>query len=339
MFGYFYHQIFRKIVIGFGTLFNEIYIKKTDQNGNTISSTKVPIAYGPVQKFLARIEQSPKDLNNPVQITLPRLSFEFNGLSYDSERKLPATNSFVSTLIKDDQKLQATFMPIPYVMNFSLHIMGQQNEDMLQIMEQILPYFHPAYTITIDLLQEIGEKKDIPVILESVNMQDDYEGNYDSRRALVYTVNFKAKMFLFGPSKDVSDGIIKEVSIGYVAGSTSDDPEKAVRDGNYVVTPVATKSYSNDFVTYAERDIGYADTTLYVNSINNIPLNSMITIDDETMKVIKSDSTKKTIVVERSKFNTKNSLHVRGTGIKVITTNYNNLIKPGDDFGFDSDFR
>jgi len=92
-------------------------------------------------------------------------------------------------------------------------------------------------------------------------------------------------------------------------------------------------------VTYAEKDIGYADTTLYVNSINNIPLNSMITIDDETMKVIKSDSTKKTIVVERAKYDTKNSLHVRGTGIKVITANDNNLIKPGDDFGFDSDFR
>lgn len=339
MFGYFYHQIFRKIVVGFGTLFNDIYIKKIDQNGNIISSTKVPIAYGPVQKFLARIEQAPKDLNNPVQITLPRLSFEFNGVAYDPDRKMPATNSFVSTLIRDDTKIQSTFMPVPYTMSFSLNIMGQQNEDMLQILEQILPYFHPAYTITIDLLEEIGEKRDIPIILESVDMQDDFEGNYESRRALVYTINFKAKTYLFGPSRDVTDGIIRKVEIGYVAGSTGDDPEKAVRDGTYEVTPVATKSYSDVDTAYVAKDINYTDTILYLNTTNNIPLNSTITIDNESMKVVRIDSIKKSIIVERAIFNTKNSLHVKGTGVKVVTASDNNQIKPGDDFGFDSDFR
>ena len=330
MFEYFYHEILRRTIIGFGTLFNNIIIKKTEQDGSVSSVIKVPLAYGPTQKFLARVEQAPPNLNNPVQVTLPRMSFEFNGLTYDNSRKLTTTQQFITTSVEDNTQIKKAYMPVPYNMSFELSIMTKINDDMLQIIEQILPYFQPAYTLTVDLVESIGEKRDIPIVLEGITMQDDYEGDYTSRRALIYTLKFTAKTYLFGPVISANDNIIRKVSIGYVAG----DSRGGTRDLTYQVTPIATKSYSNNVVAFITDDINYTSTEIPVNSVGAIPIGSFITLNDETIKVISKDSQKNILTVERASYNTVQAEHVSGTELLLITEADNNLIEIGDDFGF-----
>ena len=185
MFEYFYNEILRKTVISFGSLFNEISIKKIDNSGNVSSVTTVPLAYGPTQKFLARLEQQP-DLNKATQITLPRMSFELIGINYDPARKVTTTQTFLSKPLSDGTQSKKVYMPVPYNVQFELSIMTQFNDDMLQIIEQILPYFQPQYNLTVNLIESIGEKRDIPVLLDNISMRDDYESDFNKRRTLVH---------------------------------------------------------------------------------------------------------------------------------------------------------
>ena len=210
MFEYFYNEVLRRTVIAFGTLFNNITIKHLDGSDNTVSVMKVPLAYGPTQKFLARIEQTP-NLNKPTSITLPRMSFEFSGLTYDPSRKVSQTQTFLSKKVNSESTIKKAYMPVPYNMAFELSIMTKLNDDALQIIEQILPYFQPSYNVTVQMVGEINEKRDIPIILDSVNFTDDYEGDYSTRRALIYTLRFTAKTYLFGPTPDQTTGIIKRL--------------------------------------------------------------------------------------------------------------------------------
>ena len=177
MFEYFYNEILRRTIIGFGTLFNSMEIQ---QEGSVV---RVPLAYGPTQKFLARIEQSP-DLNKPMAITLPRMSFEFTGLTYDPSRKVTTTQTFIAKDKDDGTEVKKSYMPVPYNMQFELSVYTKLNDDALQIVEQILPFFQPAYNLSIELVDQIKEKRDVPIVLESVTMQDDYEGDFTSRRVL-----------------------------------------------------------------------------------------------------------------------------------------------------------
>ena len=176
---YFYHQIIRKTVIAFGTLFNDIHIQHDDGAGNVISDIKVPIAYGPRQKFLARITQQ-AELNKATQITLPRMSFEITNISYDSTRKAGITQTFKAKDVNND-KMKKVFMPVPYNLGFDLNILVKLQDDGLQILEQILPFFQPAFNISIDLVQSIGEKRDIPMVLQNIAQSDDYEGDFVTR--------------------------------------------------------------------------------------------------------------------------------------------------------------
>jgi hypothetical protein len=329
MFGYFYHEILRKTIVSFGTLFNNISIQRVDNVGNVFSSLQVPLAYSPTQKFLARLEQSP-DLNKPVQITLPRMSFEFIGLYYDSQRKVTTTQFFI-TKDKSNNELRRAYMPVPYNMDFELSIFTKTNDDMLQVIEQILPYFQPHFTLTVDLVDQIGEKRDIPVILNSISMDDTYEGNFDTRRALIYTLKFTAKTYLFGPisTEDVSKDIIKKVSIGFIAGDSTSTPK---RDLTFSIQPVATKSYSNNIVTTLLSNVNLGSATIEVQNSENIPVSSYITISEETLFVRSKNNN--ILTVDRGSYGTKISEHVSGTDILLITPEDNALIEPGDDFGF-----
>jgi hypothetical protein len=246
---YFYHGIIRKTIIGFGTLFNNIEIRKVDSNGSVASVMKVPIAYGPIQKFLARINQQP-DLSKKQTITLPRISFEMRGISYDPSRKGSVTQTFKA--VTDNARLQKVFLPVPYNINFQLAIMSKTQEDMLQIVEQILPFFQPAFNITIDLIETIGETRDIPIILDSVSPPDDkYEGGFDETRVIIYTLNFTAKTSLFGPIVDSTDKLIKKVQIDY-HGNTNTSAKREVR---YTATPKALQDYNDDGVINAADDV------------------------------------------------------------------------------------
>jgi len=242
---YFYHEIIRKTIIAFGTLFNDVHVRHTDQAGNAESDLKVPLAYGPSQKFLARITQQ-ADLNKAVQITMPRMSFEMTSIDYDPTRKTSLVQTFKTC--DDGSKVKKVFMPVPYNIGFELNILSKLNDDSLQILEQILPYFQPHFNLTIDLVDSIGEKRDIPIILESVNFQDDYEGNFDTRRALIHTLRFTAKTYLFGAIADSSDGLIRKVQVDMYS---STDRATAKREMRYTVTPTAKEDKNNDGVINA----------------------------------------------------------------------------------------
>ena len=281
MFEYFYHEILRKTIITFGTLFNGMQIKHKDSDDNTTSVIKVPLAYGPTQKFLARLEQSP-DLNKSVQITLPRMSFEFIGMQYDPSRKVTTTQTFLSPDSTTKSTEKKTYMPVPYNMQFELSIMCKLNDDALQIVEQIVPYFQPQYALTVDLVESIGEKRDIPVVLENITMVDDYEGDYSTRRVLLYTLRFSAKTYLFGPVSSTTNDIIKKVAIGYIAADSSGtDSRTGGRDVTYSVTPRATKNYDEVVATNLSSDISLADVTFEVGDGTALTVNKYIVIVNE----------------------------------------------------------
>ena len=327
MFEYFYNEILRRTIISFGTLFNGITVKQDD------STIKVPLAYGPTQKFLARLEQSP-DLNKATAITLPRMSFEFTGLTYDPARKVTTTQQFTVKDPDTGKDSKKAYLPVPYNMQFELAIMCKLNDDALQITEQILPYFQPAYNVTVTLVETIKEKRDIPIVLENITMQDDYEGDFTQRRVLLYTLRFTAKTYLFGPVSDASKDIIKKSTVNYRGGKAL----PGQRDVTYSVAPRAIKNYTGDVVTNLSNDILITDTIIAVDNASNINASTnttrvFITIGEEEMKVIKKDGNN--LTVERGRDGTTPASHLRGDGIGLITDADDVLIPEGDDFGFD----
>jgi hypothetical protein len=328
MFEYFYHEIFRRTVIAFGTLFNDISVKKTDSSGNVVSVVKVPLAYGPTQKFLARLEQSP-DLSKPTQITLPRMSFELTGLNYDPGRKVTTTQTFVTKNPNDGTEFNKSFMPVPYNMIFELSIMCKLNDDALQIIEQILPYFQPHYNITVDLVSSMSEKRDIPVNLDSITMQDDYEGDYTTRRALIYTLRFTAKTYLFGPVSSVTKDIIKKSTISLIAG---DQSPLSARSMVYSAEPRAIKNYTGIVLTNLAKDVLEDDTVIEVNDGSGIASGVYLEINGEEIYV--KSITGNRLLVDRGRDSTTITSHVSGSEVKSITTADNALVEEGDDFGF-----
>jgi len=328
MFEYFYNEIFRSVIIGFGSLFNGIEIKKGD------SIIKVPLAYGPTQKFLARMQQE-ADLNKPVSITLPRMSFEFLGLQYDASRKSTQTQTIINQT-PDGANVKRNYLPVPYNMRFELSIMTKLNDDMLQIIEQILPYFQPAYQLPINFLGNLKEKRDVPINLDNISMEDDYEGNFDTRRALIYTLSFTAKTTLFGPITDVTGSIVKKVAIGYVAGSREAGraPERSV---TYRTVARATKDYTGDVRTLLAEDVDLLETIIEVDDGTKVEAGKYIYVGQEEMLVDSVTGNK--LTVKRAQDNTTVQNHVKGA--QILGINYtdakedNALIEFGDDFGFD----
>ena len=236
---YFYHEILRKTVIGFGTLFNNINIRHKDASGTTFSTLKVPLAYGPMQKFLARIQQQP-ELDRETAITLPRLSFEMQGLQYDPTRKTGIAQTF---LTKNGTNAKKVYMPVPYNIGFELSIMAKLSDDALQILEQILPYFQPEYSITINDVVEMNNKRDVPIVLTGITYEDNYEGEFAERRAIIYTLSFTAKAYLYGPV--ISGQVITKVQADQFTDSSSAAPK---REQRYTVSPEpATADFDDDF--------------------------------------------------------------------------------------------
>jgi len=328
MFEYFYNEIFRSVIIGFGSLFNGIQIKKKDESDDTFSVVKVPLAYGPTQKFLARLQQNP-DLNHPTQMTLPRMSFEFTNLAYDPSRKSTKTQTMVVTNANGEEE-RKTFLPVPYNMTIVLSVYTKLNDDMLQITEQIAPYFQPGYTIPIKFLGDYEEVVNTPVVLENIDMTDEYEGNFDTRRALIYTFTFTAKTMLFGPLTDVTKDIVKKVTVGYVAGSKSGKYE---RDITYQVTPRAIKDYDGVVATLLAENVDMVERVIDVEDGTKIPEGSYIYIDQEEMYVETVTGNK--ILVRRSQDKSPIQNHVLGSKVFTINQADNVKIEVGDDFGFD----
>jgi len=193
----FYHGIIRKAVVSFGSLFSDVYVERKQGDsveGNTIQKLHVPIAYAPKEKWLVRIEQDPT-LENNTYVSLPRLSFEITGYSYDSARKLNKMNKIACN---DGTSSTTTYTPVPYNLDISLYVLTKTQEDGLQIIEQILPTFTPEYTLSVNAIPEMHIVQDMPIILNSVSVSDEYDGDFATRRFVTHTLTFTVKLNLYG---------------------------------------------------------------------------------------------------------------------------------------------
>ena len=254
---YFYNESTRNVVVGFGSIFNNIQLAKKDSAGNVTQTMKVPLAYGPKQKWLSRLQEDP-NLNKKVSVTLPRIGFEISGLDYDSSRKL---NKVVKVKRKadgaDNEQLKSGFMPVPYNVGFELFIMSKNSDDALQILEQILPYFQPEYTVTLREVPELDIIRDVPIVLNSISYEDNYEGDFTSRRAIIYTLSFTAKYYLYGPV--TSQNVIRSVQVDQYSDLPVNAPK---REQRYTVTPEPQNVAPADWDT-DDGDFGFNETSSF----------------------------------------------------------------------------
>lgn len=232
MFTQFYHSTLRKYVTLFGTLFNDIYINRSDATHNVTNTIKVPVMYGPREKVLARLEADAL-LNKPVAMVLPRMAFEITTLSYSPTRKLPSNNRSMRT--NADPKIAShQYMPVPYDISFSLYIMVKNQEDGTQILEQILPYFTPEWTSTINVIPEMNIIQDIPLVLLNVTPQDTYEGNFEDRRVMTWTLDFIMKGYFYGPVR--TSKVITLANTNFFDASGFDPIDAAVGNTDVMTT-------------------------------------------------------------------------------------------------------
>jgi len=252
----FYHESIRKVIIAFGTTFNNIQLVRKDNDGNIKQSMKVPLAYGPRQKWLTRLNED-ADLSKTVAITLPRIGFEIQNLQYDPNRKLNRVQKFKKVKSAKDNRLDSQYMPVPYNLNLQLYVMAKESDDSLQIIEQILPYFQPDYTLTINDMADMGIKRDVPIVLNSIGYEDNYQGDFETRRALIYTLDFTAKFYLYGPV--TSQAVIKTVQVDQYTDLQDTAPK---REQRYTVTPNPTTADADD-------DFGFNETTSFFEDAKN----------------------------------------------------------------------
>jgi len=215
MFGtYFYHQRVRKAVAVFGSLFNNIYIIRKNSSGEVISQVKVPLSYAPKRNFVERITQmnNGEDAERQIAIKLPRMSFEIVSMEYDLTRQLPKTNSRIQPLVSGSSNSNRTrlYTSVPYNINFQMNVYAKSQDDALQVVEQVIPFFNPQYTVSVKPLADLSAIiDDVPIVLQGLNFQDDYEGPLEARRTIIYTMDFSMKVSFYGP---ISTGpIIRQV--------------------------------------------------------------------------------------------------------------------------------
>ena len=315
---YSYHEIFRKTVVAFGTLFNNIELRRNDE------VMKVPLAYGPKAKFLARLDQVPDPTNKRVQITLPRISFEINGITYDSSRKVSPTQKIA--IPTSNTKNKNVFMPVPYNLGFELAIISKNQEDGLQILEQILPYFQPHYNLSVKLLPSMNEVKDVPVVLQNIDYEDDYEGDFSTRRAIIYTLQFSVKTYLYGPVTEPK--VIKKAIIDYSTSAKVTAP----REVRYQVTPTSLQDRDGVVVTTLSSATDADDNLIAVADASGINKFDSIYIDTELFRVSKKSGNNLTVV--RAYEGTTAAAHANGANVFLVNDADDALLDSEDDFGF-----
>jgi hypothetical protein len=258
MFGkYFYNQGMRKMTVAFGQIFNNVQIKKKDASDNVVQSIKVPLAYAPKEKFLVRLDQQANLENREFAITLPRMSFEISGIKYDGSRKLTRIQKYRTVKSNIDGKvLDFNYTPVPYDISYNLYVFTATAESGLQIVEQILPFFQPDYTVTINQVPELNIKRDVPVILNNIGYEDTYDGSFTQRRAVIYTLSFTAKTYLYGPAS--TQKVIKEVQSDIYT-----DLPVSTREERIVITPNPTSADANDDFGFTTTITNFNDSKTY----------------------------------------------------------------------------
>ena len=259
MFGqHFYHKSIRNTVIAFGTIFNNINIKRLDSSGNPLQAVRVPLSYAPKEKFIARLEQQANlQKGRTFAITLPRMGFELKGLKYDASRKLNKIQKTFKVKTDDSTVHNFNYTPVPYDISFNLYSFTATAENGLQIIEQILPFFQPDYTVTVNIIPELGLKRDIPIVLNDVGYEDTYDGEFNKRRAVIYTLAFTAKTYLYGPM--TKGKIIRKAQSDL--GTSTDAPLS--REERIIVIPKPETANADDDFGFTTTITFYDDTKKY----------------------------------------------------------------------------
>ena len=249
---HFYNQIVRKNIIAFGTLFNNIEMKSTDPStGDVLETQKVPLAYGPKQKFLVRLTDQSA---SKVSITLPRLYFEMTNIDYDSTRKTSPIQKYKTVIADNGNEVRVQYVPVPYNISFELGVIAKSQDDALQIVEQILPYFQPSFSITLNMIPDMNEKRDVAIVLNNISSEDEWDDSFMNRRYIAYTLSFTMKSYLYGPY-NTSD-VIRKAIIHETMGDASVNRRTITR----TYTPKATTDINTDGV------IDIADDALVTSS-------------------------------------------------------------------------
>lgn len=271
----FYFSLIRKYVILVGTLFNNIHITRTDGDGNQTALIKVPITYAAKDKMLARVLADPEIQRETAVMPLPMVSFEIGKMYYDRDRKLNTVGRVSTRMESDRNKFKYQYNPVPYNINFSVFVYSKNTEDGTKIIEQILPFFTPDWTTTVNLIPEMDITMDIPIVLNNIGYTDNYDGNYKDRRAIIWQLDLTLKGYLYGPVKN--SNIIKFVETNFKIPNVPDGQlQSAVNvtptNERLTVQPGLTANGDptnklSDTIAFTEIDI--EDDFGYINVIYN----------------------------------------------------------------------
>ena len=280
MFGtYFYHQTSRKMVVAFGSLFNNIEVRRTDSSDAVTEVIKIPLSYGPKDKMLVRISQDPS-LNPKVALTVPRMGFELTSMTYDGARKL---NTMGRNVKKGTTGLKKQYNPVPYNWDFSLYVFVKNAEDGTQILEQILPFFTPDFTVTMTLVSGMTVKMDVPLVLNSVTSEDSYEGDFATRRSIIWTLSFMMKGFLYPSVTDNAKVITSSVvDTHLMSAATAADPI-------YIVAEDSTP-YSQNYMILDKHEIDDATRIRMLSEVSEDASSAGQTVSRTTVEPTATDA-------------------------------------------------
>lgn len=331
---HFYNRTIRKVVVAFGTMFNDIHLVRYNKAGTTsYEKFKVPLNYGAKEKYITRINSDPT-LTKSIATTVPRMSFDMTGMSYDTARKLPSTvRNFAAN---NATTVKTQFVPVPYDFTFSLSIYVRNTEDGTQILEQILPFFTPDFNVTINFIPSMGKKYDMPVILNSVNTTTDYEGDMMSTRLIIWDLEFTAKAYIWPPVID-AEVITQANSSIYVETRTKDAQKVYVNYANGVgyfasneTVRVSDKNIFGEVLYFSNNAVGAANVaTLIVGYLNDyLSANDVIVGDKSnatyTITSIDTNPLKSLLII--TKPNPINAEPDDEFGFSETVTNFPNII-------------
>ena len=314
----FYNRTIRKIVVAFGTVFNDIYLVRYTKDGLTAKETiKVPLNWGAKEKYITRLTADPT-LTKSIATTLPRISFEMTGMSYDSSRKLPTTVRNFSA--NNSTSVKTQYVPVPYNFEFSLSIYVRNTEDGTQILEQILPFFTPDFSVTVDFIPLMDPKYDMPIILNSVSNEVEYEGDMMATRMIIWNLEFTAKGHIWPPIKTVKVITTANTNL-YI------QPNSTLEQQVYVDFANGVGRFSDsETLRVAGKDV-YGTVAYFSNVSNGIlvvqSLNDYLEVGD----VVRGDSTGATFTIKTAD-KTPLLLSTINTRPKPLNA------EPDDEFGF-----
>jgi FlaG/FlaF family flagellin (archaellin) len=320
---HFYNRTIRKVVVAFGTMFNDIHVVRYNKAGTTAyEKFKVPLNYGAKEKYITRITTDPT-LTKSIATSVPRISFDMTGMSYDTARKLPSTlRNFAAN---NATTVKTQFVPVPYDFTFSLSIYVRNTEDGTQILEQILPFFTPDFNVTINFIPSMGKKYDMPVILNSVSNQTEYEGDLMSTRLITWDLEFTAKAYIWPPV--ISAEVIRQANTSlYLETRTKDAQKVYVNYANGVgyftsneIVRVSDKNVYGEVLYFSNNAAGAANTATLVVGY----LNDYLSAND----VLVGDKSNATYTITSIDTNPLKS-------VLIVTTPNPISSEPDDEFGF-----